>query len=72
MPNIEELKQKRMGFIKETELPLVVKENRMQMMLVRCGSGRFVCPAQDVKHFIDIIEREKSDYVRDVSIFSPT
>jgi len=38
------------------------------MILVRCGRGRFTCPAKDVLHFIKIIKNEGTDYVRDVSI----
>jgi hypothetical protein len=41
---------------------------RLTMIMVRCGSGRFVCPAQNVEHFINIIDREKTDYVRDISV----
>jgi len=58
-----------MGFITEKELSQIINENRLQPMLVRCGGGRFVCPAQDVQHFIDIIQREGTDYIRDVSIY---
>lgn len=58
----------KMGFITEEELPEVIKENRLQEILVRCGNGRFIAPAQDIKHFIDIIERDKQDYIRDVCI----
>jgi hypothetical protein len=67
---IEKLLKERMGFVKENEIPEIIKENRMQSMIVRCGGGRFICPVQDVQHFIDIIEKEKSDYIRDVSIYN--
>jgi len=59
----------RCNFIKEADLPGIIQENRLQMVLVRCGNGRFICPAQDVAHFIAIIEKEKSDFVRDASLF---
>ena len=42
--------------------------NRFTQVLIRCGSGRFMCAAQDAKHFIDIISKEGSDYIRDVSV----
>jgi hypothetical protein len=60
-----------MGFLtqKEDEAKLIA-EDRLQLVLVRCGSGRFFCPVQDLQHFIDIITREDSDYVRDVSVTS--
>lgn len=42
---------------------------RLTPLLVRCGGGRFTCPAQDVAHFIGLVERQPGgDYVRDVSI----
>lgn len=34
-------------------------ETRLTMLLVRCGGGRFLTPAQDVKHFIGIIEQNQ-------------
>ncbi len=60
-----------MGFItcKEDEEKLLA-ENRLQMVLVRCGGGRFACPIQDLNHFISIINSSGSDYVRDVSVQS--
>ena len=42
--------------------------HRFAQVLVRCGGGRFICSAQDAKHFMSIITNEDSDYVRDVSI----
>ena len=48
----------------------LIAEDRLQPVLVRCGGGRFSCPVQDLQHFIDIITREDSDYVRDVSVTS--
>jgi len=56
------------GFIKEEDLVGIIAEDRLQPLLVRCGSGRFSCPAQDAKHFIDIITEHGGDYVRDVSL----
>ncbi len=68
MSVIQELKANRGGFVRDTDLPEIIMENRLQKMLVRCGGGRFACPAQDVKHFVDIIETDGRDYVRDVSV----
>ena len=68
---IEQALKERCGFITDAELPEVIKEKPQQLILVRCGNGRFLAPADQVKHFIDIIEREKSDYIRDVSIYRP-
>ena len=58
------------GFITESDLPDIIRENRLQPLLVRCGGGRFIVPAQDLQHFIDIIERDGQDYIRDVSIYT--
>ena len=44
---------------------------RLHQCLVRCGSGRFTCPMQDVEHFLEIIKNEGSDYVRDVQVTMP-
>jgi hypothetical protein len=64
-------------FLTEEDIPEVQKINRM--MLVRCGNGRFLCPVQDVIHFISIIEEHaklkaektgspfEGDHIRDVS-----
>ena len=63
---------KHFGFLPES----IVKgfshyeEARLLQCVVRCGNGRFVCPLQDVSHFVEIIEREGSDYIRDVSLTS--
>lgn len=56
------------GFLPKPALEKLVKLNRLNPVLVRCGGGRFTCPAQDAQHFIDIITKEGSDYIRDVSI----
>lgn len=66
--SIEEIKREQMGFIREADVDAIVAESRLQTCLVRCGGGRFSCPAQDVKHFVGIIGKEGSDYVRDVSL----
>jgi hypothetical protein len=58
------------GFIKEEQLPEIIAINRFQQLLVRCGNGRFLVPAQDAKHFIDIVEASKLDHVRDVSLLA--
>lgn len=43
---------------------------RLQQCLVRCSMGRFSAPAQDVKHYVDMVGRSKDDYVRDVSLLA--
>lgn len=56
------------GFLKDTDVAIIAHHDRLRLILVRCGNGRFLCPAQDVAHFIAIIERDGTDYVRDVSL----
>jgi len=68
MAFIEKILNEKMGFISLPMLDKVIEENRLYPCLVRCGCGRFICPAQDVGHFIKIIEKEGTDYVRDISL----
>lgn len=70
---------KQATFLDENDIKAVEKIDRMMLVLVRCGNGRFLCPVQDVNHFIGIIEehaelKEKAtgqplqgDHIRDVS-----
>lgn len=59
-----------MGFLTEQDVLVLANDpyTRLTQVLVRCGNGRFVCAAQDVKHFVSIIEREDSNYIRDCSL----
>ena len=66
MKTIEKIKAEKNGFVMDDEIDQIVHENRLHPCLVRCGGGRFTAPAQDVAHFIAIIERDGHDYVRDV------
>ena len=68
MGYIEKIIENEWGFISVDMLDKVIEENRLHPCIVRCGNGRFVCPAQDVSHFIKIIERDGTDYIRDVSL----
>ena len=69
-PKIAELYHRHgYGFLTTADLPELVAYDRLRLCLVRCGGGRFIAPAQDVPHFVDIITREDSDYVRDVSLY---
>lgn len=69
------------GFIVDDEVARLIEIDRMMIVMVRCGCGRFMCPVQDMKHFINILERDAkandeklsertvdTDYVRDVSL----
>ena len=57
------------GFITPDDVAAIAGDpaTRRTILLVRCGGGRFLAPAQDVSHFIDAIEKSGDDYVRDVS-----
>lgn len=70
MDIIERIRTEKHGFVQDTDLSEIITHNRLQLLLVRCGCGRFLCPAQDLDHFMGIITREGSDHVRDVSIAS--
>lgn len=67
---LERVQRERYGFLLDHEIEMVAADprTRLQLLLVRCGCGRFLAPAQDVAHYISIIERDGVDYVRDVSI----
>lgn len=66
------------GFMTAPELRALTADpgHRLDPILVRTGGGRFEAPAQDVSHFIAIIEQHARrtdanhpdrDYIRDVS-----
>jgi hypothetical protein len=62
-----EIKKAKFGFVTDEMIEEVATINRLQMLLVRCGSGRFIAPAQDIKHFISCIDKSGMDHIRDVS-----
>lgn len=58
------------GFITSDDLPAVISHDRLVMLQVRCGGKRFTAPAQDVPALIESVEKNGSDYIRDVSLTS--
>lgn len=65
----DQILKESMGIIQsEEQLDQLIAESRFHPCLVRCGNGRFTCPAQDVRHFTDIINASKDDYVRNISV----
>jgi hypothetical protein len=48
----------------------LIAENRLQLVLVRMGNGRFICPVQDLDNMIAMVSKADTDYVRDVSLWS--
>ena len=81
-PQLGKTIEDRGGFLTQEDLPKLEAIDRMMLLLVRCNCGRFLTPAQNVKHFVDLITdhanrvqaetgmlvNANSDYVRDVSI----
>ena len=57
-------------FTDHLDLAKLAALDRLRSVLVRCGNGRFTCAAQDVTHFIGMIEASKGDYVRDLSLLA--
>jgi len=68
MSIIDRIRTEQFGFVQDIDLPEIIAHKPLQPLLVRCGNGRFVCPAQDLEHFTGIITREGTDYIRDVSL----
>lgn len=75
--------EERGGFLLDTMIPRLIEIDRLMLVLVRCGAGRFLTPVQDVKHFVAIIEQHdqlmknkqvpigetiEADYIRDISL----
>lgn len=54
------------GFLRDTDIPELIRLDRLCPVLVRCGGCRFTCAAQDCARLIRAVERD-GDYVRDVS-----
>ena len=67
MNQMEEIRKRRMGFVTKEDLQEIVKINRLELLLVRCGGCRFMAPAQDIDHLIKLVEHSGEEYVRDVS-----
>ena len=61
------------GVLQDTDVKALATNEytRLLTCLVRCGGGRFYAPAQDVEHFIELLERG-GDYVRDVQLGEST
>jgi hypothetical protein len=58
------------GFMTAADVAELAKADRLRQCLVRCNCGRFVCAAQDVKHYVDLVATSKEDYVRDVALLA--
>lgn len=60
------IQSKPCGFLRETDMPELIRLDRLCPVLIRCGGCRLTCAAQDAAHIIKAIEAA-ADYVRDVS-----
>ena len=62
--------QNAFGFITERELEDITNDpdTRDVGLLVRGSKGRFVVPARMVKHYIELIEADPDDRVRDICV----
>ena len=56
------------GFLTMDDVKSIIAFDRLMLLLVRCGNGRFLTPAQNVEWFCNIIDKEGTDYVRDISL----
>lgn len=54
-------------FVTKEDVEEIAKIDRNILLLVRCGCGRFLTPADSVNHFVDVINSSEHEYVRDVS-----
>ncbi len=68
---LDRVRRERAGFLQASDVAALRAhpDARLWRLLVRCGGGRFIAPAQDVAHFIALVERG-GDYVRDVSLLA--
>jgi hypothetical protein len=64
---IDQIKKEQYSFVSWEQIDEIVAHDRFFQLLIRTGSGRFLCAAQYAKHYVNIIN-ESTDYVRDVSI----
>jgi hypothetical protein len=64
---IDQIKKEQHSFVSYEQIDEIVAHDRFFQLLIRTGSGRFLCAAQYAKHYVNIITHS-TDYVRDVSI----
>lgn len=62
--------ENRYGFLTKDDLADVAGDPKTAdvMLLVRCSKDRFLAPARMVKHYIEIIEADEEDGLRDVCV----
>jgi hypothetical protein len=67
---LSKIVNKQGGFLTAEDIAKLTLLDRLRNVLVRCGSCRFTCPVQCVRHLTAIIARDGADYVRDVSLLA--
>ena len=63
---MDKLRKQNDGFVTAEMVDDILELDRFEKLLVRTSMGRFICSVQDVRHFVDMVENSKDDYVRDV------
>lgn len=66
MNHLNELRQKRGGFVTDTEVAAIANSWPHCLLLVRTSQGRFTCAASCAAHYIAMVEAHPTDYLRDV------
>lgn len=56
------------GFLTAFDVQALARMDRLRQVLVRCGACRFTISADSFDHIAGIIERDGTDYIRDVSL----
>lgn len=66
---LEQACTKRLGFLTQADVDALAQDEqcRLQPCLIRFHGCRLTCPAQDVKHIIDALEKAE-DWCRDVCV----
>ena len=64
--NILEKIKERHGYILSTEVDELVAYDRLIQCVIKSSMARMVCGAQDINHFVEMINAHKDDHVREV------
>ncbi len=71
MPSLKRLLamlKSRGGFMTDVECGWLAHHDAGRMVLVRCNLGRFLCRADQVKGKVADVEKQRDNWVRDVSL----
>ncbi len=56
------------GFLVNEDIDRLAEHDRLRNVLIRCNGGRFTTAVQCARHYADIVDASKVDWVRDVSL----